>query len=45
MFRLKRILHANKVERKIRDQEKVVRGAKKDSAPILKGYQIFRNYV
>ena len=38
----------NKMERlngEIRDREKVMRGLKKDDTPILKGYQIFHNYV
>ena len=29
----------------IRDREKVMRGLKKDDTPILKGYQIFHNYI
>jgi len=28
-----------------RDREKVVRGLKKDDSPLLKGYQIYHNYV
>lgn len=38
----------NKMERlngEIRDREKVMRGLKKDDTPILKGYEIFHNYV
>jgi putative transposase len=38
----------NKMERlngEIRDREKVMRGLKKMDTPILKGYQIFHNYV
>ena len=38
----------NKMERlngEIRDREKVIRGLKKDDTPILKGIQIFHNYV
>ncbi len=38
----------NKIERmngKVRDREKVVRGLKKKDTPLLKGYQVFRNYV
>jgi len=27
------------------DREKVMRGLKKDDMPILKGYQIFHNYI
>jgi len=29
----------------IRDREKVMRGLKKKDTPILKGYQIFYNYI
>ena len=29
----------------VRDREKVIRGLKKDDTPILKGYQIFHNYI
>jgi hypothetical protein len=29
----------------IRDREKVMRGLKQEDTPILKGYQIFHNYV
>lgn len=38
----------NKMERlngEIRDREKVMRGLKKRDTPILKGYQIFHNYI
>ncbi len=38
----------NKMERlngEVRDREKVMRGLKKPNTPILKGYQIFHNYV
>jgi hypothetical protein len=28
-----------------RDREKVMRGLKKDDTPILKGYQLFHNYI
>ena len=28
-----------------RDREKVMRGLKKEDAPILKGYQLFHNFV
>lgn len=38
----------NKMERfngEIRDREKVMRGLKKKDSPILKGYQIFHNYI
>jgi hypothetical protein len=29
----------------IRDREKVMRGLKKDDTPLLKGYQIYHNYI
>jgi putative transposase len=38
----------NKMERmngEVRDREKVMRGLKKVDTPILKGYQIFHNYI
>ncbi len=38
----------NKMERlngEIRDREKVMRGLKRKDTPILKGYQIFHNYI
>lgn len=38
----------NKMERmngEIRDREKVMRGLKKEDTPILKGYQIYHNYL
>jgi len=41
-------MNNNKMERfngKIRDREKVMRGLKKDDAPILTGHQIFRNFI
>ncbi|MDG7008808.1 MAG: IS1/IS6 family transposase [Nitrososphaerota archaeon] len=41
-------VHNNKMERmngEIRDREKVMRGLKRTDTPILKGYQIFRNYI
>jgi len=34
-----------RLNREIRDREKVMRGLKKDDTPILKGYQIFHNYI
>ncbi len=40
--------HNNKMERlngEIRDREKVMRGLKNVDTPILKGYQIYHNYV
>jgi transposase-like protein len=41
-------IHNNKMERmngEVRDREKVMRGLKRSDTPILKGYQIFHNYV
>ena len=41
-------MNNNKMERlngEIRDREKVMRGLKKKDTPILKGYQIFHNYI
>lgn len=41
-------LNNNKMERfngEVRDREKVMRGLKRKDTPILKGYQIFHNYV
>ncbi len=38
----------NKMERmngEVRDREKVMRGLKKEDSPILKGYQIYHNYI
>ncbi len=38
----------NKMERlngEIRDREKVMRGVKREDSPILKGYEIFHNYL
>jgi len=29
----------------IRDREKTLKGLKKDDSPVLKGYQLFHNYV
>ncbi len=40
--------HNNKMERlngEIRDREKVFRGLKKSDTPILRGYQIYHNYI
>ncbi len=47
-IRLSGEIHNNKMERmngEIRDREKVMRGLKKGNTPILKGYQIFHNYL
>lgn len=41
-------MNNNKMERlngEIRDREKVMRGLKKSDTPILKGYQIYHNYI
>jgi putative transposase len=45
---LKGELHNNKMERmngEVRDREKTMRGLKKSDTAILKGYQIYHNYV
>jgi len=47
-IKLKGDMNNNKMERlngEIRDREKVMRGLKKKDTPILKGYQIFHNYI
>lgn len=41
-------MNNNKMERlngEIRDREKTMRGLKKIDTPILKGYEIFHNYI
>ncbi len=41
-------IHNNKMERmngEVRDREKVMRGLKRSDTPILKGYQIYHNYI
>jgi len=41
-------VHNNKMERmngEVRDREKVMRGLKTENTPILKGYQLFHNYI
>lgn len=41
-------VHNNKMERmngEVRDREKVMRGLKTENSPILKGYQIYHNFV
>jgi len=41
-------MNNNKMERlngEVRDREKIVRGVKKSNSPLLKGYQIYHNYV
>jgi transposase-like protein len=47
-IRLAGAIHNNKMERmngEVRDREKVMRGLKTADTPILKGYQLFHNYV
>jgi len=47
-IKIKGDMNNNKMERlngEIRDREKVMRGLKRDDPPILKGYQIFHNYI
>ncbi|MCW4018032.1 MAG: transposase [Candidatus Bathyarchaeota archaeon] len=41
-------IHNNKMERlngEFRDREKVMRGLKQKSTPIISGYQIYHNYI
>ena len=41
-------VHNNKMERmngEVRDREKVMRGLKNMDTPILKGYQLYHNFV
>jgi len=47
-IRIKGNKNNNKMERfngEVRDREKVIRGLKKENSPILKGYQVFHNYI
>jgi transposase-like protein len=47
-IRLQGDMNNNKMERmngEVRDREKTMRGLKKMDTPILKGYQIFHNYI
>ena len=47
-IQLKGTIHNNKMERmngEVRDRERTMRGLKRTDTPILKGYQIFHNYV
>jgi transposase-like protein len=47
-IKIKGDMNNNKMERlngEIRDREKVMRGLKTKDTPILKGYQIFHNYI
>jgi transposase-like protein len=47
-IRMSGTVHNNKMERfngEVRDREKVMRGLKKKDTAILKGYQVFHNYI
>ncbi|MDG6995785.1 MAG: hypothetical protein JRN52_07670 [Nitrososphaerota archaeon] len=47
-IQLKGTIHNNKMERmngEVRDRERTMRGLKRTDTPILKGYQIFHNYI
>ncbi|MDG7013258.1 MAG: DDE-type integrase/transposase/recombinase [Nitrososphaerota archaeon] len=47
-IRLDGMVHNNKMERlngEVRDREKVMRGVKRADTPILRGYQIYHNYL
>ena len=47
-IKLKGDIHNNKMERmngEIRDREKTMRGLKKTDSDVLKGYQIYHNYI
>jgi len=47
-IKLRGNMNNNKMERfngEVRDREKVIRGLKKDDTPILKGYQLFHNFI
>jgi len=47
-IKIKGDMNNNKMERfngEVRDREKVMRGLKKDDTPIIKGYQLFHNYL
>jgi hypothetical protein len=47
-IRLGSQVHNNKMERmngEVRDREKVMRGLKRTDTPILKGYQLFHNFI
>jgi len=46
--KIKGDMNNNKMERfngEVRDREKVMRGLEKDDTPIIKGYQLFHNYL
>jgi putative transposase len=47
-IRLDATVHNNKMERQngeVRDREKVMRGLKNTDSPILRGFQVFHNYI
>jgi transposase-like protein len=47
-IKLRGDMNNNKMERfngEVRDREKVIRGLKKDDTPMLKGYQLFHNFI
>jgi len=47
-IKLRGNMNNNKMERfngEVRDREKVMRGLKKEDTPILKGYQVFHNFI
>jgi transposase-like protein len=47
-IRISGVVHNNKMERlngEFRDREKVMRGLKRTDSPILKGYQIYHNFI
>lgn len=47
-IRIDGTVHNNKMERmngEVRDREKTMRGLKKTDSPILKGYEVFHNYI
>jgi transposase-like protein len=47
-IRISGVVHNNKMERmngELRDREKVMRGLKVTDTPILKGYQIYHNFI
>jgi len=48
MHPLRRLDHNNKMERmsgKVRDKEKMMRGLKNADSPILKGIQVYHNFI
>ena len=47
-IKIKGDMNNNKMKRlngEIRDREKVMRGLKKEDSPILRGHQVYHNYV